>query len=118
MMRRLLATLVLLSVIPAAQAAPAPGPDPAIAAVVASVSAAQLKAYDTRLVGFGTRNTFSEKLGEKRGVFAARSWIADQFREFARASHGRMTVAYARMSRRPTASASCATWRSPASSPR
>jgi len=28
------------------------------------------------------------------GVFAARAWIADQFREIAKASHGRMTVAY------------------------
>jgi hypothetical protein len=83
-----------MSVIPAAQAAPGPGPDPAIATIVAKVSAEQLKSFDTRRVGFGTRSTFSEKMGGGRGVFAARSWIADQFREFAKASHGRMTVAY------------------------
>lgn len=78
----------------AAQAAPAPAADPAIAAALTKVSAARLKAIDTRLVAFGTRSTFSESLGTTRGVFAARAWIADQFREIARASHGRMTVAY------------------------
>jgi hypothetical protein len=93
-MRELLAALALVSLIPAAQAAPQPGPDPTIAALVAKVSAERLKADDERLVAFGTRNTFSEKLGDQRGVFAARSWIADQFREIAKASHGRMTVTY------------------------
>src|SRR5689334_11801856 len=77
-----------------ADAAPPQTPDPAIAAAVAKVSAEHLRAIDTRLVAFGTRNTFSEKLGDKRGVFAARSWIADQFREIAKTSHGRMTVDY------------------------
>jgi hypothetical protein len=86
--------LAWLTLIPAAQAAPQPGPDPAIAAIVAQVSAERLKACDARLVAFGTRNTFSEKLGDQRGVFAARAWIADQLREIARASHGRMSVAY------------------------
>ena len=58
---------------PLAQAAPRPEVDPAIAAIVAKVSAARLKDVDARLVAFGTRNTFSEKLGAKRGVFAARA---------------------------------------------
>ncbi len=93
-MRRLLFALAGLTLVPAAQAAPPPGPDSTIAAIVAQVSAERLKADDERLVAFGTRNTFSEKLGDKRGVFAARSWIADRFREIAKASHGRMTVAY------------------------
>jgi hypothetical protein len=77
-----------------AQAAPQASVDPAIAAAVAQVSAERLKAYDARLVGFGTRSTFSEGQGDTRGVFAARSWIADQFRDIAKASHGRMTVDY------------------------
>ncbi len=94
MVRDLLTAMVFMTLIPAAQAATRPAPDPAIAALVARVSAERLKADDARLVAFGTRNTFSEKLGDKRGVFAARSWIAGQFREIARASHGRMTVAY------------------------
>ena len=93
-MRALVAALAGLVLATVAQAAPEPGPDPAIAGVVAKVSAERLKADDARLVAFGTRNTFSEKLGSTRGVFAARSWIAEQFREVAKTSQGRMTVAY------------------------
>src|ERR1041385_5473248 len=93
-MRAPLFALAFLWMAPAASAVPAPAPAAAIAAIVAKVSAERLQAADTRLVGFGTRNTFSEKLGGQRGVFAARAWIADQFREIAKASQGRMTVAY------------------------
>jgi Peptidase family M28 len=94
-MRRLLPVLSWpLLLIPIAGAAAPASRDPAIAAIVAKVSAERLKASDLRLVAFGTRNTFSEQLGDRRGVYAARSWIADQFREIAKASHGRMTVAY------------------------
>lgn len=88
-MRRLLLVLAWPALV---AAVPAPAPDPRIAAAVASVSAQRLQADDARLVAFGTRSTFSEKLGDQRGVFAARAWIADQFREIARASHGRMRV--------------------------
>jgi len=94
-MRRVLVTLASwLIVATLAQAAPQTPTDPAIAAVVSKVSAERVKANVTRLVAFGTRSTFSEKLGNQRGVFAARAWIADQFREIAKASRGRMTVTY------------------------
>jgi hypothetical protein len=93
-MRGLLLAVVWLTLIPVAQAAPQPDTDSTIAAILAKVSAERLKANDERLVAFGTRNTFSEKLGDTRGIFAARSWIADQFREIAKSSHGRMTVTY------------------------
>jgi Peptidase family M28 len=93
-MRAMLAALALVTLTAGAQAARPEAADPAIAAIVARVSAEKLKADDTKLVAFGTRNTFTEKMGDKRGVFAARSWIADQFREIAKASNGRMTVAY------------------------
>lgn len=88
-MRRFLLVLAWPALV---AAVPAPVPDPRIAAAVAAVSAQRLQADDARLVAFGTRSTFSEKLGDQRGVFAARAWIADQFREIARASHGRMRV--------------------------
>jgi len=68
--------------------------DPAIVQAVGAVSAARLRATDTRLVAFGTRNLFSNDQGTTRGVYAARGWIAAQFREIARGSGGRMTVAY------------------------
>lgn len=93
-MRMLLPVLAFVTLVPAAHAASQAAADPAIAAVVARVSAERLKANDSKLVGFGTRSTFSEGQGAKRGVFAARAWIADQFRECARESHGRMTVEY------------------------
>jgi hypothetical protein len=93
-MRALLLALALWLMTPVTRAASEPTLDPTIAAAVAGVSAERLEADDERLVAFGTRNTFSEKLGDERGVFAARSWIADQFREIAKSSHGRMTVAY------------------------
>src|SRR5258708_28251952 len=93
-MRKLLSALALVSWIPAARAASPPPVDPAIAAIVAKVSAERLEADDSRLVAVGTRNTFSEKLGEERGVFAARAWNADQFPDIAKASRGGMAVAY------------------------
>lgn len=69
--------------------------DPTIAAMVESVDATHLRATDEHLVGFGTRNLFSERTQSRtRGVFAARDWIAAQFREIARTSGGRMTVTY------------------------
>ncbi len=67
--------------------------DPTVAKIVASVSSERLRLMDAKLVSFGTRSTFSEKLGSRRGVFAARAWIQDQFRTIARTSGGRMTVA-------------------------
>jgi hypothetical protein len=90
---------LLLFIVPffalAATAASAAGPtDPRIDAMVNAVSAAELRSIDTTLVGFGTRNDFSETLNSKtRGVFAARDWIRAQFERAALASNGRMTVA-------------------------
>lgn len=79
----------------AAHAAPTSQPvDPDIAKAVSQVSASRMKANDEHLVAFGTRSTFSEGEGDKRGVFAAREWIAEQFREIAKSSGGRMTVEY------------------------
>ncbi len=68
--------------------------DPEITAMVNAVSADRLRAIDTRLVGFGTRSAFSETSTDpRRGVYAARDWIAAQFRRIARsAGRGRMTV--------------------------
>ena len=80
------------AVAPAGADVPAPPVDPAISAALARISAAQLRATDERLVGFGTRSTFSENAGPKRGVFAARAYLVARFREIARASGGRMTV--------------------------
>jgi hypothetical protein len=71
----------------------APPLDPRIRAMVDAVSAQDLRAYDTRLVAFGTRNDFSENLNSPaRGIFAARDWIRAQFETIAKSSGGRMVV--------------------------
>jgi hypothetical protein len=76
-------------------AAPSPAPpDPQISAMVAQVSADRLRATDTKLVGFFTRNDFSETSSTAtHGVFGARDWIRAQFETIAKTSGGRMTVA-------------------------
>jgi peptidase M28-like protein len=72
---------------------PTPPLDPAVVAALARISSAELHDTDARLVAFGTRSTFSEHAGAKRGVFAARAYLLERFRSIARASGGRMTVA-------------------------
>jgi Zn-dependent M28 family amino/carboxypeptidase len=77
------------------EALPAPAPDTRVAALVAQVSPARLRASDERLVGFGTRNLFSEQLHSRtRGVFAARDWLAAQFRGISKSNGGRLVVAF------------------------
>ncbi len=72
-----------------------PGTDSRITAMVSQVSSAHLKAIETKLVGFFTRNDFSETTSTStRGVFAARDWIKAQFEEIAKTSDGRLTVAF------------------------
>ena len=71
-----------------------PRTDRAIQRLAGDVSAANLRATDEQLVGFGTRNLFSNQLkSNTRGVYAAREFIASRFREIAETSGGRMTVA-------------------------
>lgn len=69
-----------------------PPPDARIAAMVAAVSPARLRAYDERLVAFGTRNLYSDPNNTTRGIGAARDWLVAQFNAIAKDSGGRMTV--------------------------
>jgi Zn-dependent M28 family amino/carboxypeptidase len=67
--------------------------DPAIATMLANVSASDLRETDRRLVAFGTRSAFSETLNSpSRGVFAARDYIAGRFGDIAKVAIYRMTV--------------------------
>jgi hypothetical protein len=73
---------------------PAAAPYAPIVAMVDAVQANRLIASDEKLVGFGTRNDFSEQTSTKdHGVFGARDWIARQFAVIASTSGGRMSVA-------------------------
>ena len=90
----LTSALVVAGLAPARADLPALPLDPNIVAAMAQVQPAQLRATDERLVAFGTRSTFSENQGPKRGYTAARDYVAARFREIARRSGGRMTVAF------------------------
>jgi Zn-dependent M28 family amino/carboxypeptidase len=84
--------LVLVGVVAALAATAAP-PYAPIAAMVSAVSAQRLQTTDTTLVGFGTRNDFSETGSTPaHGVFGARDWIVARFRAVAASSGGRMSV--------------------------
>ena len=87
-----LTAALVLALVPGGVVLAASSPDPVIAQAVAQVAPARLKATDEHLVSFGTRSTFSETAAPGRGVFAARDWIADQFRRIAAGTNGRMTV--------------------------
>ncbi len=66
---------------------------PLIVSMVAGVSTGHVRSTDTALVGFGTRNDFSETTSTAtHGVFGARDWIVAQFETIAATSGGRMTV--------------------------
>ncbi len=76
--RLALAALAVSATVGAAPAAPPPSADPRIERLVAAISVDRLRALDTTLVGFGTRNTLSDTASPTRGIGAARQWIFDE----------------------------------------
>jgi len=68
--------------------------DQRIAAALAEISPARLRAMDSTLVAFGTRHTLSDTLSATRGVGAARRWIHAQLTEFSRDCGGCLRVEY------------------------
>lgn len=56
--------------------------DARVRAVMDQVDARRLYSYDSALVSFGTRNTYSDTLSDTRGIGAARRWIHAQFSRF------------------------------------
>ncbi len=69
--------------------------DADIRRMVREIDAGHIETTIRTLVGFGTRNTLSAQDDPKRGIGAARDWIAGEFRKIAAApeSEGRLTVA-------------------------
>lgn len=85
--------VVLLGVLGPVPSLPPSAPYPPTAAMVDAVQASRLKSTVEQLVGFGTRNDFSETSSTaNHGVFGARDWIARQFAAISATSNGRMTV--------------------------
>jgi hypothetical protein len=78
---RKVATLMSVMLLGAAPPShrPVPSVDAKLRAIVAPVSAAQLRRYDETLVSFGTRHTLSSQTDPKRGIGAALNWAKGQF---------------------------------------
>jgi hypothetical protein len=66
--------------------------DPAIKAMVNEISPINLKSTIDKLVSFETRHSLSTTKDPKRGIGAARSWVENEFKKYAVASNGRLTV--------------------------
>lgn len=62
-----------------------------IDAIVREISPARIKAYDDKLVGFGTRHTMSDTASNTRGIGAARRWIKA---ELERCGAGKLDVQF------------------------
>lgn len=67
-------------------------PDDELKTMLNEVSATNIEATIKKLVSFGTRHTLSTQNDTKRGIGAARDWIASEMHKYAGDSEGRMTV--------------------------
>ena len=95
----MLRSILLLLVISSAAAAQQPAgmkvtQDPAIARMLADVSADSMRSYLTKLVSFGTRHTMSDTLSPTRGIGAARRYIHEKFQQFSNACNGCLEVSF------------------------
>jgi hypothetical protein len=91
-MRIALPILAALSVATAAQAQPLGGEQPLLKQLTGQVSPERQKATIEKLVSFGTRHTGSEAKSDKRGIGAARRWIASEFEAASKDCGGRLKV--------------------------
>ncbi|MBU1376998.1 MAG: M20/M25/M40 family metallo-hydrolase [Alphaproteobacteria bacterium] len=85
--------LAALSLATTAQAQPLGGDQPLLKDLAAQVSADRQKAVIEKLVSFGTRHTGSDTKSDKRGIGAARRWIASEFEAASKDCGGRLKVA-------------------------
>ncbi|WP_217701069.1 M28 family metallopeptidase [Hymenobacter sp. CRA2] len=77
---------------PAASALVTPPADADIQKMVGEISAQRLNDDIYKMVSFGTRHTLSDTKDKKRGIGAARRWVEDEFKKYAKASGGRLKV--------------------------
>ncbi len=71
-----------------------PALNPLVFEIVDAVSADRIEADIRTLVGFGTRNTFSDTVSSTRGIGAARRWIKGAFDEISAACGACLDVMY------------------------
>lgn len=65
-----------------------------ICAIRDEVNADSLKAHLERIVGFGTRHTYSDTVSNTTGIGAARRWAFDKFQQYSAANEDRLLPAY------------------------
>ncbi|MHB1863003.1 MAG: M28 family peptidase [Gemmatimonadaceae bacterium] len=68
--------------------------DATLTAVLHDISPARLRATDSALVSFGTRNTLSDTLSFTRGIGAARRWLHAQMEAISKDCGGCLRVEY------------------------
>lgn len=68
--------------------------DPALASLLADVSASRIRNTDSALVSFGTRHTMSDTASATRGIGAARRFLYNRLSEYSRACGGCLRVEY------------------------
>ena len=68
--------------------------DTALQSALADVSPARIRATDSALVSFGTRNTFSDTISRAQGIGAARRWLFAQLQQASRDCGGCLRVEY------------------------
>lgn len=89
----LIAAMCLSASLAQAQTANTPSDDHALLRqVVSEVSQDQLHSTIQHLVGFGTRHTMSDTRSNRRGIGAARRWVASQFQAMSRQCGGCLQI--------------------------
>lgn len=68
--------------------------DAALAAAIADISSAQIRATDSALVSFGTRHTMSDTLSSTRGIGAARRYLFAKLQGYSKACGGCLRVEF------------------------
>ncbi|MBI3438181.1 MAG: M20/M25/M40 family metallo-hydrolase [Proteobacteria bacterium] len=87
------AAILLTASLAQAQTASSPSDDHALLRqVVSEVSQDQLHSTIQHLVGFGTRHTASDTRSNRRGIGAARRWVASQFQAMSRQCGGCLEI--------------------------
>lgn len=67
-------------------------PSKELKSILAQISPKRVEASVRKLVSFGTRHTLSTQTNATHGIGAARDWIASEFKRYAKASDGRLSV--------------------------
>jgi Zn-dependent M28 family amino/carboxypeptidase len=88
-----LAAVAALLAAPSVQAQPLGGEQPLLRELTGQVQPARQRADIEKMVSFGTRHTLSDTRSDKRGIGAARRWVAAEFAAISKDCGGCLTVA-------------------------